>query len=145
MALLRQPAHTCTWPCRFHSLGIPTDLPLSHPFCSCRTNFPRTLLCYRVESFMMGYADIGSQQCSKGLEVPCTLHDSWANAKSCRDLSRLFKDYNLLSVFTWVGESIGMFKLMFPIYVLSCRWGGGTLFWGTTAITDNLLIYVSSQ
>ena len=42
-----------------------------------------------------GYADIGSQQCSQGLEVPCPLHDSWANAKSCQDISRLYKDYNL--------------------------------------------------
>jgi len=33
---------------------------------------------------------------SKGLKVPCTLHDSWANAKSCRDISCLFKDYSLL-------------------------------------------------
>jgi len=39
MALLRQTAHT--WPCCFHCLGVPTHLdPLSHPFCSCRTNFP---------------------------------------------------------------------------------------------------------
>ena len=34
---------------------------------------------------------------SKGLKVPCPLHDSWANAKSCQDISRLFKDYSLLS------------------------------------------------
>ena len=32
---------------------------------------------------------------SKGLKVPCPLHDSWANAKSCRDISCLFKDYSL--------------------------------------------------
>ena len=32
---------------------------------------------------------------SKGLKVPCPLHDSWANAKSCRDISHLFKDYSL--------------------------------------------------
>jgi len=32
---------------------------------------------------------------SKGLKVPCTLHHSWANAKSCRDIPRLFKDYSL--------------------------------------------------
>jgi len=42
---------------------------------------------------MTGYADIGSQQ---GLKVQCPLHDCWANAKSCRDISRLFKDYSLL-------------------------------------------------
>jgi len=32
---------------------------------------------------MTGYADIGSR---KGLKVPCPLHDSRANAKSCRDI-----------------------------------------------------------
>jgi len=33
---------------------------------------------------------------SKGLKVPRPLHDSRANAKSCRDITRLFKDYSLL-------------------------------------------------
>ena len=33
-----------TWLCSFHPLGVPTHLPLSYPFCSCRTNLPSTLL-----------------------------------------------------------------------------------------------------
>jgi len=48
---------------------------------------------------------------SKGLKVPYPLHDSWANAKSCRDISRLFKDYSLFYVTTrapWWAISISM-------------------------------------
>jgi len=47
MALLRDFHSQLIWPCCFHSLGVPTHLPLSRLFCSCRTNFPRTLLLYR--------------------------------------------------------------------------------------------------
>jgi len=70
---------------------------------------------------MTGHSDIGSR---KGLKVPCPLHDSWANAKSCRDTSRLFKDYSLLIV-RWSGFCITHFLITYaiPLVVSLCLCG----------------------
>jgi len=62
----------------------PIHLPLFHPFCSHWTNLPRILL--EVASQIVWHIHaIAAWRVMQTLEV-------WADTKSCRDISRLFKD-----------------------------------------------------
>jgi len=73
------------------------------PLCSLRTNLPRTLL---KVICLSNYIKFHDRLCIHWqLKVPCPLHDSWANAKSCWDRSRLFEDYLVLPV--WICLSVG--------------------------------------
>jgi len=60
--------------------GCNNPPPPVPPFLLIQNQFPKDiamlLTIHRVESFMMGYADIGSQQCSKGL-IRGTMSSAW--------------------------------------------------------------------
>ena len=93
---------------------IPTYLPLSHLFCS---HLPRKLV--EVTSLIAWHIQCMLAIAFKAARVMQTL-EVWADTKSCRDISRLFKD---CLVYFMNGMGLRMGNSISPCFF--CFWRGG--------------------